>query len=161
MGNGAAAFTKVTTDANCGPNSDQVCMKEICTDHSTVRTYAALKANGDSNCPAGQSTKTFKTWDGRMFDAHFGNSLGATSFPFAIPNTPNQNCVLRLNIILLHTITRHGKWQSILIHATAPKFTGAPGIDSTANCRGDNANNDQPCTAYSFYHDARSICESW
>ena len=151
LGNGAAAFTKVTTDANCGPNSDQVCMKEICTDHSTVRTYAALKTNGDSNCPAGQSTKTFKTWDGRMFDAHFGNSLGATSFPFAIPNTPNQNCVLRLRYNI--TTYDYPAWENgnrYLSDATTPKFTGAPGIDSTANCRGDNANNDQPCTAYSF-----------
>merc|ERR1711912_48404 len=37
-----------------------------------------------------------------------------------------------------------------LSDATTPKFTGAPGIDSTANCRGDNANNDQACTEYSF-----------
>merc|ERR1711988_1492430 len=72
------------------------CMEEICTDHSTKREYKALNADGSSACAAGESTNTFKTWDGRIFDAHFGNSLGATSYPFAIPDTPNKNCVLRL-----------------------------------------------------------------
>jgi len=151
LGNGAAAFTEISVAKDCGPEGDKTkqCMEEVCTDHSTKRYYKAPNADGSSACEPGESTNTYKTWDGRMFDSHFGNSLGATAYPFAIPNTPNKNCVLRLRYNI--TTYDYPAWANGNRYLdTADTFSGAPGIDSTANCRGDNANNDQPCTAYSF-----------